>query len=290
MAENILIAGCGDVGNALATRLLAEGCSVWGVRRRVDALAPGVEPWCIDLTEPTTFGAPPAAFDCVFYTASADRRDEAAYRSIYVDALGALLRVLRNAASPLRRVFFTSSTAVYGQSEGEWVDEESPTEPSGFNGRILLEAERLIASAPETGVNVRLSGIYGPGRTRLVRKVWNGDATATMSWTNRIHVEDCAGALHHLMRVQRPAGLYVGSDDEPVTTADVVTWMSEELGVSVPPPAETSRANKRCRNARLRESGYVFQYPTFRDGYPEIIREFLSRSDAPGPASSRSDE
>jgi nucleoside-diphosphate-sugar epimerase len=278
MAENILIAGCGDVGNALATRLLAEGCAVWGVRRRIEALAPGVEPWRIDLTDTATFGAPPAAFDYMFYTASADRRDEAAYRAIYVDALGAILSALRAAGSPLRRVFFTSSTAVYGQSDGEWVDEDSPTEPSGFNGRVLLEAEEIVASAPEPGVNLRLSGIYGPGRTRLVQKVWNREATATESWTNRIHVEDCAGALHHLMRMESPDRLYLGSDDEPVTTAEVVTWMSERLGAPTPPPAEIRRANKRCRNARLRESGYVFEYPTFREGYPEIIREFLNPS------------
>ena len=270
------------MGNALATRLLTDGCAVWGVRRRVDALAPGVRPWRIDLTDPRSFDRPPAAFDYLFYTASADRRDEAAYRAIYVDALRALLAALRGAGCPLRRIFFTSSTAVYGQSEGEWVDEESPAEPSGFNGRVLLEAEESIASAPETGINVRLSGIYGPGRTRLVRKVWSGEASATQSWTNRIHVEDCAGALHHLLRLNKPASLYLGSDDEPATTAEVVDWMSRQLGVPAPPTADTARANKRCRNARLRESGYVFQYPTFRDGYPEIIRDFLEESDAPG--------
>lgn len=276
MTENVLIAGCGDVGNALATRLLDEGSRVWGVRRRVDALAPGIEPWRIDLRDTGTFDRPPAPFDYLFYTASADRRDEAAYRAIYVDALRDLLGALRDAGSPLKRVFFTSSTAVYGQSEGEWVDEESPTEPSGFNGRILLEAESVIENAPEVGINVRLSGIYGPGRTRLVRKVWDGEATATESWTNRIHVDDCAGVLHHLLRVTDPASVYLGSDDVPATTAEVVTWMSELLGVAAPAEARAPRLNKRCRNARLRETGYRFRYPSFREGYPEIIRAFLS--------------
>jgi nucleoside-diphosphate-sugar epimerase len=275
MTENVLIAGCGDVGNALATRLLDEGSRVWGVRRRVDALAPGIEPWRIDLRDVASLGRPPAPFDYLFYTASADRRDEAAYRAIYVDALRNLLEALREAGCPLKRVFFTSSTAVYGQSEGEWVDEQSPTEPLGFNGRILLEAEALIEDAPEVGINVRLSGIYGPGRTRLVRKVWDGEATATESWTNRIHVSDCAGALHHLMRVPDPASVYLGSDDEPATTAEVVAWMSEVLGVTTPPEARAVRLNKRCRNTRLLETGYRFQYPSFREGYPEIIRAFL---------------
>ena len=281
MADKVLIAGCGDVGNALAARLVGEGCEVWGVRRRVEALTQGVQPWRIDLTEPRGFGPPPAAFDHLVYAASADRRDEEHYRSIYVDGLRDLLAALRKADCPLRRVFFTSSTAVYGQSAGEWVDEASATEPQGFNGRVLLEAEAIVREAPEIGINVRLSGIYGPGRTRLVRKVWNGEAIATRSWTNRIHVEDCAGALHHLMRIEQPEGLYLASDDEPATTAEVVTWLSGELGVPAPPTTtpgdQPERLNKRCRTARLRESGYRFEQPTFREGYRPIVREFLSQ-------------
>ncbi|MGB5285518.1 MAG: SDR family oxidoreductase [Polyangiales bacterium] len=279
MPEKILIAGCGDVGNALGARLLSESCEVWGVRRRVEALSDGIQPWRIDLTMPSSFSAPPAAFDYLFYTASADRRDEEHYRAIYVDGLRSLLGALRAAGCPLRRVFFTSSTAVYGQSAGEWVDETSATEPLRFNGRVLLEAETVVREAPETGISVRLSGIYGPGRTRLVRKVWNREATVGGSWTNRIHVEDCAGALHHLMRVESPSGLYLGSDDEPVKTADVVAWLSKELGVQTPAQSgaenQPERLNKRCRNARLRDTGYRFEYPTFREGYRPIVREFL---------------
>lgn len=278
MNDDVLIAGCGDVGNALAGRLLADGCRVWGVRRRIEALAPGVVPWRVDLQDAASFRNPPARFDYVFYTASADRRDEDAYRAIYVDGLRNLLTALRDAGCPLRRVFFTSSTAVYGQTSGEWVDETSVTHPSGFNGRVLLEAEAVLDEAPEEGVNVRLSGIYGLGRTRLVRAVWNGEARATEGWTNRIHVDDCAGILHHLMRLEDPQPLYLGSDDEPATIAEVVRWMSKELGVPPPEPGETRRLNKRCSNARLRQSGYQLRYPSFRDGYPDIVRAFVSRS------------
>jgi len=278
MPDKVLIAGCGDVGNALATRLLAEGCEVWGVRRRIEALATGVQPWHIDLTDANSFGVPPATFDYLFYTASADRRDEAHYRAVYVHGLRDLLQRLRDEGCVLRRIFFTSSTAVYGQSEGQWVDEHSATEPLQFNGRVLLDAEAIVRDAPETGINVRLSGIYGPGRARLVRKVWNGETKATASWTNRIHVQDCAGALHHLMRLEDPDTLYLGSDDEPVTTEDVVTWLSAELGVVAPPAAVAGSANKRCRNARLRGTGYRFEYPTFREGYRPIVRAFLRHS------------
>ncbi len=245
------------------------------MRRRIDALEPGVRPWAIDLRAPESFTEPPAAFDTLFFTASADRRDEEAYRAIYVDALRQLLDALRRADAPLERVFFTSSTAVYGQSSGEWVDEASPTQPARFNGRILLDAERVVSDAPELGLNVRLSGIYGPGRTRLVRNVFAGEATAHGAWTNRIHIEDCAGVLHHLMRLRDPRPLYLASDDTPATMAEVVTWMSAQLDVPAPPTGDTARLNKRCRSSLLRRSGYEFAYPSFRDGYPPIIEEFL---------------
>lgn len=277
MVERVLIAGCGDVGNALGTRLRADGCEVWGARRNPWALAEGIRPWAVDLTNPSSLGAPPSDFDYLFYTASADRRDERSYRAVYVDGLRNLLQALRDAGSPLTRVFFTSSTAVYGQQHGEWIDEHSVTKPARFNGEILLEAE-AITKELGSGVVARLSGIYGPGRTRLIRKVWNGEATATQSWTNRIHVDDCGALLHHLMRLEAPSDVYLGSDDVPATTAEVVTWIGERLAIPAlpaPPAKEPTNTNKRCRNTHLRSTGYQFIYPSFREGYAEIIADFL---------------
>jgi nucleoside-diphosphate-sugar epimerase len=143
-----------------------------------------------------------------------------------------------------------------------------------FNGQILLEAESIVRGL-HSGVAVRLSGIYGPGRMRLIRKVWSGEAKATKSWTNRIHVEDCGALLHHLMRLDTPADVYLGSDDAPATTAEVVTWMSTELGVAPPRSADAPSLNKRCRNTLLRDSGFRLLYPTFRDGYAPLIQDFL---------------
>jgi hypothetical protein len=78
------------------------------------------------------------------------------------------------------------------------------------------------------------------------------------------------------MELENPAGLYLGSDDEPATSVEVVRWLSAELGVDAPEEQETQRLNKRCTNARLRGSGYRFQYPTFREGYRDIVRSFLA--------------
>lgn len=280
MTDKVLIAGCGDTGNALGRRLLEAGYEVWGARRTIGALEAGIRPWKLDLTAAESWDRSPAEFDYVFYMPTPDSRDERAYRTIFIEGLSALLERLQEQPRPVRRLFFVSSTAVYGQSQGEWVDESSETEPSGFNGRVLLEAEATATQGAIPAAVVRFSGIYGKGSTRLLERVRSGEPYDPERWTNRIHVQDCAGVLHHLMRLQAPADCYLGSDDAPCQMREVVTWMSEKLGVEPPPSAPPTSLNKRCSNRRLRQSGYAFAYPSYRDGYAGLIERFVR--DQPG--------
>lgn len=274
MTDKVLIAGCGDTGNALGRRLLNAGCEVWGARRTIGALEPGIRPWKLDLTAAESPDRSPAEFDYVFYMPTPDSRDEGAYRAIFVEGLGRLFERLHAQRRPVSRLFFVSSTAVYGQSEGEWVDEGSETEPSGFNGRVLLEAEAAAAGQTIPATAVRFSGIYGKGSTRLLERVRSGAPYDPERWTNRIHLDDCAGVLHHLMRLQAPAACYVGSDDVPCQMREVVTWMSKAMGVEPPQSAPTTSLNKRCSNRRLKQTGYAFAYPSYRDGYASLIERF----------------
>lgn len=144
----VLIAGCGDVGTRLGVRLAADGWRVLGLRRDCSALPPSIEPVSGDLAEST---CPPdwpvEAPDYLVYAAAANSHDEAGYRQIYVEGLANVLDWLRVRGQRPRRLLFVSSSGVYGQSQGEWVDEESPTEPSSFSGRVLLEAEQLALSS-----------------------------------------------------------------------------------------------------------------------------------------------
>lgn len=280
MSRHVLIAGCGAVGSSLGRRLVGHGHRVWGIRRNVDALPKGIEPWAADLTDASSLGAPPAPFDTVFYTAAAGERSEERYKSVYVLGLRAILNLLADNDAPVRRAFFTSSTAVYGQTDGSWVDEESVTEPAHFTGKILLEAEQTLAESPWESASIRLGGIYGPGRTRLLRQVWTGQAIASSAFSNRIHVDDCAGALAHLMEVDSLESCYVGVDHEPAPLIEVVRWMAEQLGVTPPDHSDektTGRGtNKRCNGQHLVDSGYAFEYPSYREGYLPIIRDFLA--------------
>jgi len=278
---HVLIAGCGYVGTALAERLVAEGHVVWGLRRHPEGLPPGVRPLAADLTDPGTLRNLPSGLECVVYTVAPDRLDDAAYRSIYVEGLSHVLDALRHQGQEPRRIFFTSSTVVYAQANGEWVDETSPTEPVHFSGTRMLEAERLLLGSPFPATILRLGGIYGPGRVGLIERVRRGEAVCTdgpPTYTNRIHRDDCASVLRHLMAHPQSDDLYIGVDREPAEECAVLRWLAAQLGVP-PPRVERStdlgprrqRGNKRCRNAKLVASGYIFRYPTFREGYSALL-------------------
>jgi nucleoside-diphosphate-sugar epimerase len=266
----VLIAGCGYVGSALAAELVARGDEVQGLKRTPEGLPDGVVPVVADVTDRSTLARVPADLDAVVYAVSADRRDEAAYRAAYVDGLANVL----GATGPVARVIHVSSTAVYGQTDGSWVDEDSPTEPSGFSGRTLLEGEGLARRAG--GTVLRLAGIYGPTRTRLVDQVRSGQATCPpqVRYTNRIHRDDCAGALAHLLRLGAPDAVYNAADDDPAERCEVLTWLADQLGAPTPRLAAEPSArggNKRISNRRLTASGYDLHYPSFRDGYAAML-------------------
>src|SRR4029453_19001481 len=139
----VLIAGCGDVGSALGLLLAADGHEVFGLRRRPEHLPAPIHPLAGDLGDPASLAAMPPGIELVAYTAAADRFDDDAYRRAYVDGVTNVVGALRVAGAPVRRLLFTSSTAVYGQTDGGWVDEAAAAEPSGFSGRRGLEGGRL---------------------------------------------------------------------------------------------------------------------------------------------------
>lgn len=276
----VLIAGCGYVGSALAGLLATEGHDVWGLRRSPAGLPPGVRPFAADLHDPATLANLPPALDAVAYTAAAGESTDEGYRGAYVDGPRHLLSALSKQEQRPRRVLFTSSTSVYGQRQGEWVDEDSPTEPGGFSGARMLEGERVFLDGPFPATVLRLGGIYGPGRTSLVEKVRSGAAECAPepSWTNRIHRDDAAGALRHLMMLDAPASLYLGVDREPAALCDVYRWIATRLGLPGPSiragtadGRRRSPGNKRCRSDRLASSGYAFRYPTFREGFGALL-------------------
>ncbi|MDY0831864.1 NAD-dependent epimerase/dehydratase family protein [Pseudomonas sp. SED1] len=279
-APSVVIAGCGDVGSRLATQLLAKGWEVHGLRRDVSRLPEGVIGIAGDLFKedcPDTW--PVGGVDYLVYCAAATDHDEAGYRSAYVQGLQHVLEWLNDYGQEPKHLLFVSSSSVYGQQNGEWVDESSATQAGGYSGQVMLEAEQVALDSGIPASVVRLTGIYGPGRERLSTQVREGYRVTIDPplYGNRIHVDDAAGLLAFLLlHVEQSGALdkcYIGVDDAPAPLAEVVDWLREYLGVTEwAADASVRRAgSKRCSNARAKALGWVPRYPSYREGYAAIL-------------------
>jgi nucleoside-diphosphate-sugar epimerase len=271
----VLIAGCGDVGTEAALQLAAEGHEVFGLRRDPDVLPGPIRRVVGDLTRDDGLAEVPAGLDAAVHVATPGSRDEQAYAAVYRDGLARLVaQVTRNGEAP--RVLFVSSTTVYGDAGGDWVDETTPVSPASATGQRIAEAEQVLLDAPVEGVVLRLAGIYGPGRTRQIDAVRSGEAVRPDPPVhgNRIHRDDAARAIVHLLALDEVAPIYLGVDHAPVPRGEVIGWLARELGLPEPPtgPTSTRGGDKRCRNDRLLASGFVFRYPTYVEGYRAILR------------------
>jgi nucleoside-diphosphate-sugar epimerase len=260
----LVVAGAGDVGGRLALGRVQIGDDVIALRRRDVEMAPGIRTLRADLASGEGFARLPRSVDAVVFCAAPDQRNEAAYRALYLDGLRRLMD-----ACEAPRLVFVSSTAVYGQDAGEWVDEASPTEPPGFNGRVLRQAEAALAQHGG-GIALRLSGLYGPGREMMLRKA-RADEPGRPHWTNRLHVDDAAAALSHLLDVESPQACYIGSDDLPALESDVLDWLRSRQGLPSVPAAPGVATGRRLRNARLRAVGWAPAHADYRAGYGALL-------------------
>lgn len=263
-----LVAGCGYVGSALAAELRNQGHDVTCLGRSPKALS-GIQSVIADLCDAQPLVLP-SGLDVIVFSAAPDVRDNVSYKSLYVQGV----RKLLEAAPDEARFVFTSSTAVYGQRDGSVVDEDSSTEPTDFRSEILLQAEGLVSARPR-GRTLRLAGIYGPGRARILEAVRKGGARFVPGRIlNLVHRDDAAGALAHLSFLEGGASLYVGVDQEPVESGRLCGWLAETLGVKgciAESDDRRANRNKVCSSARLRESGYRFRFPTYREGFSSLI-------------------
>ena len=275
--EKCLIIGCGDIGQRLAQQLHTLGYRVTGLRRSINSDltylhyhsgdATDIEQMSNLLTE---------EFNIIVISMTPSERSDAGYQQAYVHSCRTLLKTLDLQQHKPRLILFVSSTGVYAQQDGSWIDETSPTTPEGFSGKRLLEAEQLIGQSGYAHTIVRFSGIYGPGRRRLIEQVRQKSASASPHYTNRIHADDCAGVIAHLIELQRTqeiAPVYLATDSSPTPMIDVVTWIAEQLGIEdfLAPDAVNERGNKRISNQRLLASGYRFIHPDFRTGYATLL-------------------
>jgi len=290
-----VILGCGYVGLALGRRLRAAGHEVVGVRRSEsglrDVTEAGLTAVRADVTDADSLAAVPDA-DAVVYAASAGGRSVEAARDVYVEGLRTAIDAFAARVDPPERLVYTSSTGVYGDHGGAWVDETTPIEPTTDRQRVLADAETVaLEHSAAHGIDatvVRFAGLYGPGRYRIARTL---DGPVTEGYLNLLHRADAAGVLAFVLGGV-DATVVVAVDEEPVWRPAFAAWLAEACGVE-PPPTETVaerldradsadpagangrvRASKRCSNRLLRSLGYAFACPTFREGYRDAVRTY----------------
>lgn len=293
-----LIVGCGYLGLRVAKAWLAEGHRVAALTRSADRAAElsreGIQPIVGDICEPTTLSALPAA-DTVLFAVGYDRASGRSQQSVYVDGLTNVLQALANRFG---RLIYISSSSVYGQSDGDWVDELSACLPTQPGGKCCLAAEALVQSVgnPMSGTcqtNIlRLSGIYGPDRLlSRVESLRSGEPLAGRpdAWLNLIHVDDAVLAVRSCEERGRPGQFYLVSDSQPIRRADYYSRLAELVGAPVPrfdPETAASRGsggiNKRCRNRRLLDELKVeLAFPTISEGLPHSLGESARPSSVP---------
>ena len=275
----ILLAGCGDIGCRTGLQL-APQFECFGLKRQPQNLPDFISPIAGSLTDLKRIEEVLVeGFDVLIVTLTPDGFSPEAYQKSYVDGATTLANAINNSEHKPRLVIWVSSTSVYGDKQGDWVDEQSPTDAQTFSGKLLLKAEEQIAALPCATIILRFSGIYGPGRTRMLGQILAGKGRPPQpkQWSNRIHSDDCAGVLAHLTREflagQKLANLYVATDSAPVTQHDLRLWLAEQLEVELEDEIVQQKAIRRCSNQRLLGTGYKFIYPSYQEGYLSLIAE-----------------
>ncbi len=288
----VLVVGHGYLGASLAGELHRVGWSVVAVHRGPSPpSSPAAYPLLsADVAErDSLLGiARRAAPEVIVHCASSSRGGAESYRAVFVEGIRNLRSVF-----PGVPVLFTSSTSVYGQTDGSVVGEHSETSPDRETGRLLLEAESLARESG--GTALRLAGIYGPGRSVHLRRLFDGSArieeVEPSRFLNQIHRDDAVGAIRHLLECEpatRRGGLFNVVDDRPLTQRECYEALSARFGLPLPPLAPPDPERKRgwthkiVSNAALRATGWVPRYPSFLDAVERDPRLVPSIREADG--------
>lgn len=286
-SKSAFIFGCGYLGLRVARRLVGDGWQVSALTRHPERAAAlcreGIRGCVGDWSSFRTLRElPPAAH--VLVAVGYDPRSGRSRHEVYVEGLRNALRVIPSTS----RVCYVSSTGVFHQSDGGWVDETSPCHPESEGGRGHLRAENLLRRSrvghlAGSTVVLRMAGLYGPGRVPRAESIRRGEPVAASpdGFLNLIHVDDAAACVVAAWSMPHPASMYLIADGHPVVRREYYEEIARLTGSPPPtfvnPPAghgpTRSDSNKRIWNARMRRDLLPRpQYPSYREGLRAILR------------------
>jgi nucleoside-diphosphate-sugar epimerase len=273
----VLVAGAGYVGAVVASRLAEAHHQVTGWVAHEDSAKllskKGVTPFVGDVSRDSDWKRLGESWDAMVYAVSTSGGQPEAYRNVHEIGLNHALQLGKSIP-----FIYTSSTSVYHQTTGEWVTEDSPTQPTAEGSQILLEAEAQVLQSQ--GVVLRLAGIYGPERSVYLKKIREGSATLPSGgqrWVNQIHRDDAAHAILWALHSGQAGSVFNVCDDEPVLLADLYIWLAEKLKVNPPPTTDEEPTrkrgltSKRVSNAKISALGWRPHFRTFREGYLPLL-------------------
>jgi nucleoside-diphosphate-sugar epimerase len=276
----VLIVGCGDLGGAVATKLSSLGIETIGVRLS-NALIDGVEIIQADITQPASLDVLKQLHpEILIYCVAANGQTDEQYKIHYVDGLHRVLATQSDNAK-LKHVFFVSSTRVYGQQTDALLDESIPAIPIDFGGERLLEAESILNNISCNTTVLRLSGIYGRGRLRMINLAKSPQKWPVQNgWTNRIHRDDAAAFMVFLVQKiladQSIQSCYIVTDSKPSSQYEVLSWIANQMELNSVVKTPVIEGGKRLSNKAMLSSGFKLQYPDFKVGYQALLLDAAS--------------
>lgn len=295
---SVFIFGCGYVGTALAEAFLARGVTVGALTRNPEKAAAlramGVSEVVEgDLHSSDWHGRVQGDYSHVVNCVSSAGGGIEGYRLSYFEGQRSILKW--SAGRKIERYIYTSSTSVYPQDGGVWVDETADTSAAPETGQVLCESEQLLlqSEAVQQAYVLRLAGIYGPGRHYLLDLLKAGETRIAGRGDyhlNLIHRDDIVSAMLRILESDPagPAGIYNLADDQPATKEALVQWLSEQLNVESPvfdPDYVSPRVrrrggrmpDRRIANEKFKESfGWSPQHKDFQAGYQSLIEIFVA--------------
>ena len=272
--QNLLIIGQGDIGLPVTNKLAQDGYCVTGLARS--------EREYYDLVDSADFLQANAltltaeqlqAFTHIAIIVTPDEYSTSGYHDSYL-AISQHLATLAPQLTKLERVVFISSTGVYGQDSGEWIDEDTvPITPEREASKVILQAEQALQQGfGDKAIIIRPSGIYGRERLMRLRKAResNKDPVPAEHWSNRIMDRDLVNIITKVLTIETPKSVYLATDYRPVTTFELEVWLSEQVG-ETPPTIDNTKTSVTGKRLHSNIPLAWLDYADWQTGYRDIL-------------------
>ena len=276
--KKLLVIGCGKLGQKLGLLAKKTPLDLLGFKRK-KITSTNIRIEQQDIFDKSFFDKVKIhSPDFILYSLSADEQSEKSYRRNYVEGLKRVIKSIKY-INNFQHLFFVSSTSVYGDNNDQFIDEFSETSPKNFRGTILLEAENLLNTVKFNSTILRLSGIYGSGRNYMIKLSQDAESWPKVDrWTNRINEDDAANfiifLLNQCLQGEIPEKLYLLTDKEPVTLFRLLNWIRQNLNLKNKINITSDPIlGKRLRSSIIPSLKFEYKYPTYKQGYKELIQE-----------------